>query len=138
MLALTRRVNEVIIVGCPERPMGSFRIITIRDGRIKFAFEFRRSIQVHRKELAERLASADEDETRRSAINPDDESTSVLAITRNVGNEIVIGDPAAPYGTIRVVSTRGDKVRLAFDFQEDIQINRAELAERKRRDMAQN
>ena len=55
----------------------------------------------------------------------------MLALTRRVGEEVVIGDPARPTGVIRVVEVQGDKVRLAFDFPKDIAINRRELAEAK-------
>lgn len=56
----------------------------------------------------------------------------MLALTRRVGEEVVIGDPNAPLGRIRVVDVHGDKVRLAFDFPRDIEINRKELADEKR------
>ena len=55
----------------------------------------------------------------------------MLALTRRIGEEIVIGDPAKPMGVIRVVSVHGDKVRLSFDFPKDVLINRRELAEEK-------
>ncbi len=55
----------------------------------------------------------------------------MLALTRRVGEEIVIGDPLNPQGVIRVVEIHGDKVRLSFDFPKDMQINRRELAELK-------
>ena len=55
----------------------------------------------------------------------------MLALTRRVGEQIVIGDPKSPLGTIRVVDIQGDKVRLAFDFPRDCQINRQELADKK-------
>ena len=55
----------------------------------------------------------------------------MLALTRRVGEQIVIGDPKSPLGTIRVVEIQGDKVRLAFDFPRDCQINRQELADKK-------
>jgi carbon storage regulator CsrA len=57
----------------------------------------------------------------------------MLALTRRVGEEIVIGDPANPLGVIRVVDVHGDKVRLSFDFPSTVQINRRELAEQKAR-----
>jgi carbon storage regulator CsrA len=57
----------------------------------------------------------------------------MLALTRRVGEEIVIGDPKNPQGLIRVVDIHGDKVRLAFDFPRETQINRRELAEQKAR-----
>ena len=55
----------------------------------------------------------------------------MLALTRRIGEEIVIGDPANPLGVIRVVAVHGDKVRLSFDFPRDVKINRRELADMK-------
>jgi carbon storage regulator len=60
----------------------------------------------------------------------------MLALTRRIGEEIVIGDPENPLGVIRVVDIHGDKVRLAFDFPRDTQINRRELAEQKAKSTA--
>lgn len=57
----------------------------------------------------------------------------MLALTRRVGEEIIIGDPEKPLGVIRVVDIHGDKVRLSFDFPRETQINRSELAEQKLR-----
>ncbi len=56
----------------------------------------------------------------------------MLALTRRVGEEVVLGDPHNPLGRIRVVDIHGDKVRLAFDFPRDVEINRKELADEKR------
>ncbi|MEM1208762.1 MAG: carbon storage regulator [Planctomycetota bacterium] len=55
----------------------------------------------------------------------------MLALTRRVGEEVVIGDPKNPLGRIRVVDIHGDKVRLAFAFDRSVAINRLELAEQK-------
>jgi len=60
----------------------------------------------------------------------------MLALTRRVGEEIVIGDPSNPLGVIRVVDIHGDKVRLAFDFPRDTEINRRELADQKAKQAA--
>lgn len=57
----------------------------------------------------------------------------MLALTRRVNEEVVIGDPRQPLGVIRVVDIHGDKVRLAFDFPRDTPINRRELADLKAR-----
>jgi len=57
----------------------------------------------------------------------------MLALTRRVGEEVVIGDPDSPLGLIRVVEIHGDKVRLAFDFPKHIDVNRKELADQKRK-----
>lgn len=55
----------------------------------------------------------------------------MLALTRRIGEEIVIGDPRKPLGVIRVVDVQGDKVRLSFDFPREMSINRRELADLK-------
>ncbi|MEM8782591.1 MAG: carbon storage regulator [Planctomycetota bacterium] len=55
----------------------------------------------------------------------------MLALTRRKGEELVIGDPKNPLGVIRVVDIHGDKVKLAFDFPRDVEVNRKELAEDK-------
>jgi len=55
----------------------------------------------------------------------------MLALTRRIGEEVVIGDPSNPLGVIRVVEIHGDKVRLSFDFPRETQINRSELAAQK-------
>lgn len=56
----------------------------------------------------------------------------MLALTRRINEEVVIGDPDHPLGVIRVVSVHGDKVRLSFDFPRDVKINRRELADLKK------
>lgn len=53
----------------------------------------------------------------------------MLVITRREGEEVVIGDPSSPYGTVRIASIKGDRVRLAFDFPRDIEVHRREIAE---------
>lgn len=58
---------------------------------------------------------------------------TMLALTRRVGEEVIIGDPDSPLGMIRVVQIHGDKVRLAFDFPKETPINRSELADEKRK-----
>ena len=57
----------------------------------------------------------------------------MLALTRRKGEEVVIGDPNSPLGLIRVVDIHGDKVKLAFDFPREIDVNRKELADEKRK-----
>ena len=61
----------------------------------------------------------------------------MLALTRRIGEEVVIGDPSNPMGVIRVVDIHGDKVRLSFDFPREVLINRRELAEQKARQQQQ-
>lgn len=53
----------------------------------------------------------------------------MLVITRREGEEVVIGDPAKPYGRIRIAAVKGDRVRIAFDFPREIEVHRSEVAE---------
>ena len=56
----------------------------------------------------------------------------MLALTRGVGEEIVIGDPKNPIGVIKVVEMYGNprnRVRLSFDFPKEISVNRREVAD---------
>jgi carbon storage regulator len=54
---------------------------------------------------------------------------AMLVITRREGEEVVIGDPKNPTGIVRIASVKGERVRIAFDFPRDIQINRREIAD---------
>ncbi len=56
----------------------------------------------------------------------------MLALSRRIGEKVVIGDPDNPLGIIQVVAIQGDKVRLGFDFPREAMVNRSELADRKR------
>ncbi len=53
----------------------------------------------------------------------------MLVITRREGEEVVIGDPKNPIGVVRIASVKGERVRLAFDFPRDVEINRREIAD---------
>ncbi|MBS0196003.1 MAG: carbon storage regulator [Planctomycetes bacterium] len=53
----------------------------------------------------------------------------MLVITRREGEEVVIGDPKNPIGVVRIASVKGDRVRVAFDFPRDVEINRREIAD---------
>lgn len=52
----------------------------------------------------------------------------MLVLTRREGEEVVIGDAANPAGVVRVASIKGDRVRLAFDFPCEVDVNRREVA----------
>ena len=54
----------------------------------------------------------------------------MLVITRREGEEMVIGNPSNPVGTVRVASIKGDRVRLAFNFPKNVELHRREVAER--------
>jgi len=58
----------------------------------------------------------------------------MLALSRRIGERVVIGDPTNPLGVIEVVAVQGDKVKLAFDFPREVEINRSEVADRKLED----
>jgi carbon storage regulator len=53
----------------------------------------------------------------------------MLVITRREGEEVVIGDPKNPIGIVRVASVKGERVRIAFDFPREVEINRREIAD---------
>lgn len=53
----------------------------------------------------------------------------MLVITRKEGEEVIIGDPAAPIGIVRVATIKGDRVRLAFEFPRQVAVHRREVAE---------
>lgn len=52
----------------------------------------------------------------------------MLVITRREGEEVVIGDPSSPMGVVRIVSIKGDRVRVAFDFPRTVEVHRREVA----------
>ena len=53
----------------------------------------------------------------------------MLVITRREGEEVVIGDPAAPLGVVRIATIKGDRVRLAFEFPREVDVHRREVAD---------
>ncbi len=52
MLVITRREGEEVVIGDPRNPIGVVRIASIRGDRVRIAFDFPRSVQVHRREVA--------------------------------------------------------------------------------------
>ena len=59
----------------------------------------------------------------------------MLALTRRVGERVVIGEPDQRSGAVEVVEIRGDKVRLAFDFGPQVAIDREEISDAKLKSM---
>ena len=53
----------------------------------------------------------------------------MLVITRREGEEVIIGNPAAPLGIVRIAAIKGDRVRLAFEFPREIRVDRREVSE---------
>ena len=57
MLVITRREGEEVVIGDPSDPIGIVRVAGIKGDRVRLAFEFPRSIEVHRREVAEQILS---------------------------------------------------------------------------------
>jgi carbon storage regulator CsrA len=55
MLVITRREGEEVVIGDPRNPIGVVRIASIKGDRVRVAFEFPRSIDVHRREVADQI-----------------------------------------------------------------------------------
>jgi len=55
MLVITRREGEEVVIGDPRNPIGVVRIASIRGDRVRIAFDFPRSVQVHRREVAKQI-----------------------------------------------------------------------------------
>lgn len=53
MLVITRREGEEIVIGDPSNPIGVVRIASIKGERVRVAFDFPRSVQINRREVAE-------------------------------------------------------------------------------------
>ena len=53
----------------------------------------------------------------------------MLVMTRREGEEVVIGDPAAPLGIVRIAAIKGDRVRIAFEFPREVDVHRREVAD---------
>ncbi len=56
MLVITRREGEEVVIGDPKNPIGIVRIASIRGDRVRIAFDFPRTIDVHRREVADQIA----------------------------------------------------------------------------------
>lgn len=42
---------------------------------------------------------------------------------------MVIGNPAAPLGVVRIATIKGDRVRIAFEFPREVPVHRREVAD---------
>ncbi|MEL6328780.1 MAG: carbon storage regulator [Planctomycetota bacterium] len=66
MLVITRREGEEVVIGDPSNPIGVVRIASVKGERVRVAFDFPRSVSIHRREVAEQIAS--EPEPRRDVV----------------------------------------------------------------------
>jgi carbon storage regulator CsrA len=57
MLVITRREGEEVVIGDPHNPVGVVRIASIKGDRVRIAFDFPRSVEVHRREVANQITS---------------------------------------------------------------------------------
>lgn len=57
MLVITRREGEEIVIGDPRNPLGVVRIASIKGERVRVAFDFPREVEIHRREIAEQIAT---------------------------------------------------------------------------------
>jgi carbon storage regulator len=55
MLVITRREGEEVVIGDPRNPIGVVRIASIRGDRVRIAFDFPRTVEVHRREVANQI-----------------------------------------------------------------------------------
>lgn len=59
MLVITRRTTEEVVIGDPRDPLGIIRVVAVRGDRVRLAFIFPQHIAVHRREVAEVIATGD-------------------------------------------------------------------------------
>lgn len=52
MLALTRRPGQSVIIGDPRNPLGSVRVVEVNGDRVRLSFDFHKSVEINREELA--------------------------------------------------------------------------------------
>ena len=65
----------------------------------------------------------------RSAERRQEARFPMLVITRREGEEVVIGNPAAPLGIVRIAAIKGDRVRIALEFPREVEVHRREVAD---------
>lgn len=57
MLVITRREGEEVVIGDPRNPIGVVRIASVKGDRVRVAFDFPRDVEIHRREIAEQIAT---------------------------------------------------------------------------------
>ena len=69
MLVITRREGEEVVIGDPNKPIGVVRIASIKGDRVRVAFDFPRSIDVHRREVADQIVAGVPEHATQPALN---------------------------------------------------------------------
>ena len=64
MLVITRRDGEEVVIGDPASPIGVVRIVAIKGDRVRVAFDFPRTVEVHRREVADQIIANATEEGR--------------------------------------------------------------------------
>ena len=54
----------------------------------------------------------------------------MLVLGLEVEDRVVIGDPAAPIGYIKLTKVKGDRAWLGFEFTGNVEVNRESVAKR--------
>jgi len=62
-------VGEEVVIGDPRNPLGVVRIASVKGERVRVAFDFPREVDIHRREVADQIAS--EPQTVIAAIRPE-------------------------------------------------------------------
>ncbi len=75
MLVITRREGEEVVIGDPSSPMGVVRIVAIKGDRVRVAFDFPRTVEVHRREVADQILANGNQQ-------PDADSRNVIGTIR--------------------------------------------------------
>ena len=57
MLVITRREGEEVVIGDPRNPIGVVRIASVKGDRVRVAFDFPRSVDIHRREIADQIVA---------------------------------------------------------------------------------
>lgn len=60
MLTLTRKLNEQVIIGNPDHPLGTITVARISHDRVRLAFDFPKAIEIHRHEVADTLGEEED------------------------------------------------------------------------------
>lgn len=69
MLVITRREGEEVVIGDPSNPIGVVRIASVKGERVRVAFDFPRSVEIHRREIADQIVT--EQDAEAAAAKPD-------------------------------------------------------------------
>jgi sRNA-binding carbon storage regulator CsrA len=123
MLVLTCLVNERIVVGDLPDPMGILEVRRLTRSYAHLRIWFKPGLLVLRGELAERIAASGH------TLAPG--TWGKLAVSRKIGQTVVVGPADAPIGKITVVEgseINGWVASLGFEFPRNIAVNRWRLA----------